>query len=183
MAAASGFAVFFTGLPAAGKSTLAETVRDLIQPSLGRPLHLLDGDVLRREMSPDLGYSRADREQHAHRVGARVAELIRSGGVVLCSLIAPYDSARTAVRRCVEPQGAFVMVHVSTPLGVCEGRDPKGLYARARSGALPHFTGVTDAYEPPADAELTIDTSAMSRERAGALVADELRTRGLLQPR
>jgi sulfate adenylyltransferase len=182
-AGARGFAVFFTGLPAAGKSTLAETVRGVLQAELDQPVHLLDGDVLRRELSSDLGYSRADREEHVRRVASRSAGLVRAGGVVLCSLIAPYGSARAAARRTVEPCGAFVLVHVSTPLRVCEARDPKGLYARARSGALPCFTGVSDPYEPPSDAEVTIDTSVMSPEQAGLRVADDLRARGLIAPR
>ena len=181
MPPASGVVVLFTGLPAAGKSTLSEAVLGMLQPRCNRPIHLLDGDALRREMSSDLGYARGDRDQHMQRVGSRAAELVRSDGVVLCALIAPYEAARRALRQCVETHGAFVLVHVSTPLAICEQRDPKGLYARARAGSLPHFTGVSDPYEAPADADLTIDTASMTAEQAGRTVVDYLRQRGLIE--
>jgi sulfate adenylyltransferase len=172
--------VFFTGLPGAGKSTLAGAVRALLERETSARVTALDGDVLRREMSADLGFSRADREEHIRRVGHRAAATARAGGIVLCALIAPYDAARKSARALVEPASAFVLVHVATPLAACEARDPKGLYARARAGALPFFTGVSDPYEPPTDADLTIDTSGATAAEAARPVLDYLRLRGLI---
>ena len=172
--------MLLTGLPAAGKSTLAAAVRDILARSVSRPISLLDGDALRREMSSDLGYSREDREEHLRRVGRHAADITRTGGVAVCSVIAPYDSGRQAARRLVEPSGTFILVYISTPLAVCAARDPKGLYAKARSGALPYFTGVSDPYEAPSDAELTVDMGTIAPAEAGQLVVDYLRSRGLV---
>jgi sulfate adenylyltransferase len=176
----SGCVVLFTGLPAAGKSTLAASVHEQLERAGARGVVVLDGDALRREISADLGYTRADREEHMRRVGARASDVAAGGGIALCSLIAPYDAARTSMRAFVERTAAFILVHVATPVATCEARDPKGLYARARVGALPHFTGVSDPYEIPADADVTIDTTALAPAAAAARVVEHLRARGII---
>lgn len=169
MSGSPGLTIFLTGLPAAGKSTIARALSDALAAA-GHTVTLLDGDAVRTLLSTGLGFSKADRDMNVKRIGFVAAEVTKHGGIAVCAAVAPYDDARSEVRRMVERVGRFVLVYVATPLDVCEGRDPKGLYARARAGALPHFTGVSDPYEAPADAELTIDTSVTSLEAAVALI-------------
>jgi sulfate adenylyltransferase len=156
-----GFTVFFTGLSGAGKSTTANVLADQLH-ELGRSVTVLDGDAVRKHLSRELGFSREHRDLNIRRIGFVAAEITRHGGACICANIAPYDAARREARAMVEARGGFVLVHVATPISVCEARDSKGLYARARSGLLPEFTGVSDPYETPADAEITIDTSTTS---------------------
>ncbi len=171
----SGFTVFFTGLPASGKSTLAAAVQRRLEGLTGRTVTLFDGDAVRQTVSAGLGYSREDRLAHLQRVGRLSAEITRRGGIALCAMIAPYDAARRDARALIQPLGGFVLVYLSTPLATCEARDPKGLYAKARAGRIEHFTGVSDPYEPPVDAEVEIDTSTGSPEDAAARVVAYLR--------
>lgn len=154
-----GFTVFFTGLSGSGKSTMAVALRARLLELTGRPVTLLDGDLVRKHLSSELGFSREHRDLNILRIGYVASEITRHRGIALCAPIAPYDAVRKQVRRMIEPLGGFVLVHVATPLDVCEQRDRKGLYAKARAGLLPQFTGVSDPYEPPDDAAITLDTS------------------------
>jgi sulfate adenylyltransferase len=136
--------------------------------------------VVRRHLSRGLGFSKADRDTNVRRIGFVAAEVARHGGVALCAPIAPYEHTRQAVRAMVaDAGGEFVLVHVCTPLEVCEARDRKGLYAQARAGLLPEFTGVSDPYEEPVDADLRVDTSVVDVPTAVETVLAELRARGL----
>jgi sulfate adenylyltransferase len=172
-----GVVVFFTGLSGSGKSTLARDLRDALLERGDRTVSLLDGDQVRRLLSAGLTFSRADRDLNIARIGYVAAEVARHGGIAICAPIAPYAAARAAVRRMVSEVGDFVLMHVSTPLEVCEARDRKGLYAQARAGIIGSFTGISDPYEVPDDADLAIDTSAVSRHEAVAAVLAHL-TRG-----
>jgi sulfate adenylyltransferase len=130
----------------------------------GRPVTLLDGDLVRKHLSSELGFSRAHRDINIRRIGFVASEITKNGGLAICAPIAPYDATRKAVRSMIEPLGGFVLVHLSTPLEVCEQRDRKGLYAKARAGLVPEFTGVSDPYEAPDDAEVVIDTKDLTPE-------------------
>jgi adenylyl-sulfate kinase len=162
----NGICFFFTGLSGAGKTTIAEALVAAITQQFKLPTTLLDGDVVRTHLSSDLGFSREDRNTNIRRIGFVAAEVVKHGGIAISAVIAPFDHARCDARTLVEANGRFVLVHVSTPLSVCEARDVKGLYAKARSGEVKSFTGVSDPYEPPIDATITIDTSQMSVETA-----------------
>ena len=162
--------MFLTGLSGSGKTTIANVLVDRLRDA-GRTVVLLDGDVVRRNLWPDLGFSRDDRDTNVRRIGSIASEIAAHGGVALCSMVAPYDAARKDVRRMVEQVGGFVLVHVATPLDVCETRDPKGLYAKARAGLLPAFTGVSDPYEVPDDAELVVDTTRAAPEAASSILS------------
>ena len=167
-----GVTVFLTGLSGAGKSTIADAlVADLERD--GVPVTVLDGDVVRTHLSSELTFSREHRDLNIRRIGFVAGEVVKHGGTVVVAAIAPYERARQEARELVEKHGRFVLVHLSTPLEVCEQRDVKGLYARARAGEIPGFTGIDDPYEPPADPELVLDTSvtplaeSVARIRAG----------------
>jgi sulfate adenylyltransferase len=161
-----GFTVFMTGLSGSGKSTLANALRVKLLELGGRGVALLDGDVVRKNLSSELGFSKEHRDLNILRIGFVASEITRAGGIAICAPIAPYDSVRTEVRNTVEPWGGFIMVHVATPLEVCEQRDRKGMYAKARAGIIKEFTGVSDPYEEPVDAEVKIDTSEVTPEEA-----------------
>jgi sulfate adenylyltransferase len=178
--ARDGFTVFFTGLSGSGKSTIAGALRARLMEATGRPITLLDGDLVRRHLSSELGFSREHRDLNILRIGWVAAEITRHGGIAVCAPIAPYDAIRRQVRTMVEATGGFVLVHVATPLEVCERRDRKGLYARARAGLLPQFTGISDPYEAPDDAALRIDTDTMSVDDACDAVMAWLRRAGYL---
>lgn len=179
--ARQGFTVFFTGLSGAGKSTIANVLLARLLERGGRPVTLLDGDLVRKHLTAGLGFSREDRDTNVRRVGWVAAEVSRHGGIVLCALIAPYDAMRKAVRAMVEAEAAFVLVHVATTVDTCEGRDRKGLYAKARAGNLPGFTGVTDPYEAPEDAEIVIQTEEVLPDDAADRIVSYLETSGLLE--
>lgn len=153
----TGLCIWFTGLPGAGKSTIAEQLTVRLMEH-GRRVTLLDGDVVRTHLSRGLSFSREDRETNVQRIGFVASEIVRHGGVAVCAAVSPYRSARESVRRMMPP-GAFVEVFVDTPLSVCEQRDVKGFYARARSGQMKSFTGVDDPYEAPENPEIRITTS------------------------
>ncbi|MGH3278827.1 MAG: adenylyl-sulfate kinase, partial [Trebonia sp.] len=172
-----GVVVFCTGLSGSGKSTLAKDLREALLERGDRTVSLLDGDLVRRLLSAGLTFSREDRDLNIARIGFVAAEVARHGGIAICAPIAPYTAARAGVRQMVSEVGDFVLVHVSTPLSVCEARDRKGLYAQARAGVIGSFTGISDPYEVPEDADLTIDTSVLSRHDAVAAVLAYL-TRG-----
>ena len=176
-----GFTVFFTGLSGAGKSSLARALQARLLETGDRQVTLLDGDVVRTLLSSGLGFSREDRDTNIRRIGFVAAEVVKHGGIAVCAPIAPYDGVRREVRAMVESAGGFVLVHVATPLAVCEARDGKGLYARARAGRVTSFTGISDPYEPPEDAELVLDTTALSAEDAAERILTHLRREGYLR--
>ncbi len=161
-----GFTVFFTGLSGAGKSTVANVLLTKLLEMGGRPVTILDGDIVRRHLSSELGFSKAHRDINIRRIGFVASEITKNGGIAICAPIAPYDSVRKEVRAMIEALGGFVLVHVATPLPVCEQRDRKGLYAKARAGLIKEFTGVSDPYEPPADADVVLDTTDTTPEEA-----------------
>ncbi len=165
----SGVTVFLTGLSGAGKSTIADALVAGLEAE-GRPVTVLDGDVVRTHLSSELSFSREHRDLNIRRIGWVAGEVVRHGGTAVVAAIAPYEQAREEARELVERHGRFVLVHLSTPLEVCEQRDVKGLYARARAGEIPGFTGVDDPYEPPARAELVIDTSTTPLEESVRLI-------------
>jgi sulfate adenylyltransferase len=177
---ARGLVVFFTGLSGSGKSTLARDLRDALLERGDRTVSLLDGDLVRRLLSAGLTFSREDRDLNIARIGYVATEVARHGGIAICAPIAPYAAARSAVRSMVSEVGDFVLVHVSTPLAVCEARDRKGLYAKARAGVIGSFTGISDPYEEPADADVVLDTSLISRRDAVAAVLAHLSRGGWL---
>ncbi|GAA3723618.1 sulfate adenylyltransferase [Spinactinospora alkalitolerans] len=174
-----GLTLFFTGLSGSGKSTVARGTAEAVRAA-GRTVSLLDGDVVRRMLSAGLTFSRADRDLNIRRIGYVAAEITRHGGVAICAPIAPYAATRAEVRAMVEDNGDFLLIHVATPLEVCEARDRKGLYAKARAGEIPEFTGVSDPYEEPRDADLVLDTSGASEEESVAEVVAALRSGGWL---
>ncbi|ANB17589.1 bifunctional sulfate adenylyltransferase/adenylylsulfate kinase [Dokdonella koreensis] len=174
-----GFTLFFTGLSGAGKSTLAEAVIARLLESSARQITLLDGDDVRKHLSRGLGFSREDRSANVRRIGWVAAEVTRHGGIAICAPIAPYADDRGEVRRLVEQHGSFVEVHVATPIEVCEARDRKGLYAQARAGRIPQFTGVSDPYEAPAAPELRLDTAGTTPHALADAVLAFLAERGL----
>jgi sulfate adenylyltransferase len=176
-----GVVVFFTGLSGSGKSTLARGVADELAETGERTVTLIDGDVARRFLTAGLGFSKTDRDENVRRIGFVAAEAARHGGLALCCPIAPYAEARTAARKLARAAGAgFILVYVATPLDVCEDRDPKGLYAKARGGRISNMTGVDDPYEVPVDADLVVDTSAMTVDDAVGTVLNHLVVEGWL---
>lgn len=179
-----GLAVFFTGLSGSGKSTIARGLYDSLAESGERTVSLLDGDVQRRLLSAGLTFSREDRDLNIRRIGFVAAEIARHHGIAICCPIAPYASTRAEARAMVEEAGGgFVLVHVATPLEVCERRDRKGLYAKARAGVIGSFTGISDPYEVPAHPELTVDTSEITVDDAVTQVVEYLRDEGWLDRR
>ena len=178
-----GLVVFFTGLSGSGKSTLARALHDVVLEQGQRTVTSLDGDVVRRNLSAGLTFSKADRETNIRRIGWVAAEISRHGGIAICSPIAPFDETRQQVRAMVEDAGgAFVLVHVATPLEECERRDRKGLYAKARRGEIPEFTGISSPYEEPADAAVRVDTTGRSIEDALGDVLAHLHANGWVHP-
>ncbi len=176
-----GFVVFFTGLSGSGKSTVANALRVKLLEGGGRPVTLLDGDLVRKHLSSELGFSKEHRDLNIERIGFVAAEIARHGGIALCAPIAPYDRTRKQVRSMVEEAGGgFALVHVATPLEVCEARDRKGLYAKAREGIIKEFTGISDPYEEPADADHVLDTTDTTPEEAAQEVLLHLERQGYL---
>ena len=161
-----GLTVFLTGLSGAGKSTIASVLLVKFMETGGRPVTLLDGDIVRKNLSSELNFSKEHRDINIRRIGFVASEITKNGGIAICAPIAPYDSVRKEVRQAIEPGGGFMLVFVATPLDVCEERDRKGLYAKARAGILKEFTGISDPYEEPADADLVIDTTKLSPEES-----------------
>jgi sulfate adenylyltransferase len=177
-----GFTIFLSGFSGAGKSTIAQALQAKLLALGGRQVSLLDGDVVRRHLSTDLGYLRHDRDLNVNRIGYVASEITKHGGAAVCAAIAPYDRARRDVREMVEVWGAFLLVHVATTVEVCESRDTKGLYARARAGELECLTGVSDPYEEPVDADLVLDTQEVGPEECADRIMLRLTELGYLEP-
>ncbi len=175
-----GLTVFFTGLSGAGKSTLAKVLYNKLLEVGDRPVTLLDGDLVRRNLSSELGFSKEHRDLNIRRIGFVASEITKNRGIALCAPIAPYDSLRKEVRATIEDRGGFVLIHVATPLEICEGRDRKGLYAKARAGLIDQFTGISDPYEPPDDADLMLDTTDSTPVELVQVILDYLRQQGYL---
>lgn len=175
-----GFTVLFTGLSGSGKSTIANVLRVRFLEMGGRPVTLLDGDIVRKHLSSELGFSREHRDINIRRIGFVASEITKNGGIAICAPIAPYDSIRKEVRAMVQPNGGFILVHLSTSLEVCESRDRKGLYAKARAGLVKQFTGVSDPYEVPTDADVVIDTSNLTPEEAAHEIFLHLEKKGFI---
>lgn len=180
MTSHKGFTAFFTGLSGAGKTTLSRAVVDRWAEMSDRPITVLDGDEVRELLSSELGFSKEHRDLNIRRIGFVAAEITRHGGIAVCAPIAPYSNVRQEVRNMVSAVGRFVEIHVSTPLEVCEERDVKGLYAKARSGEIPQFTGISDPYEEPKNPELRIDTSQCAIDEGVDIVLDKLRKLDLI---
>ena len=176
-----GLVLFFTGLSGSGKSTLARALQDKLLEQGHRTVTSLDGDVVRRNLSAGLTFSKEDRETNIRRIGWVAAEISRHGGIAICSPIAPFDETRQQVRQMVaDAGGEFFLVHVATPLEECERRDRKGLYAKARAGLIPEFTGISSPYEEPQDAAVRVDTTGRTIEDALAEVERALADAGLV---
>ncbi|MDH3730920.1 MAG: bifunctional sulfate adenylyltransferase/adenylylsulfate kinase [Acidimicrobiia bacterium] len=179
-----GLSVFFTGLSGSGKSTVANVLQVKLLEMGGRSVTVLDGDIVRKNLSSELGFSKEHRDLNIRRIGFVAAEIAKAGGIAICAPIAPYDGTRKQVRGDVEQAGGgFVLVHVATPIEVCELRDRKGLYAKARAGLIQEFTGISDPYEEPADAEVVIDTTAVSPEEAAMEIILHLEHEGYIAGR
>jgi sulfate adenylyltransferase len=175
-----GLTIFFSGLSGAGKSTIANVLMTKFLEVGGRPVTLLDGDLVRKHLSSELGFSKEHRDINIRRIGYVASEITKNGGIAICAPIAPYDSTRKDVRALIEPVGGFILVHLSTSVDVCEQRDRKGLYAKARAGILKEFTGISDPYEEPTDAELHINTAELSPEEAAQEIILHLEREGFI---
>lgn len=178
---AQGFTVFFTGLSGAGKSTIANALMVKLMEIGGRPVTLLDGDVVRKHLSSELGFSREHRDLNIQRIGYVASEITKNGGVAICAPIAPYATTRRVVRDMIEPYGAFIETHVATSLEECERRDRKGLYRLAREGKIKQFTGVSDPYEAPENAEVVLQTEEITPDEAAHVILLKLENLGLIR--
>jgi sulfate adenylyltransferase len=178
--AQQGFTVFFTGLSGSGKSTIANAMMVKLMELGGRPVTLLDGDVVRKHLSSELGFSKEHRDINIKRIGYVASEITKNGGIAVCAPIAPYTATRRAVREMIEQHGAFVEVHVATSLEECERRDRKGLYKLARAGKIKEFTGISDPYEAPTAAELVVETEGSDVDQCAQRVLLKLESLGLI---
>lgn len=176
-----GFTVFFTGLSGSGKSTVANALMVKLMELGGRQVTLLDGDVIRKHLSSELGFSKEHRDLNILRIGYVASEITKNGGIAICAPIAPYSATRRAVREMIEPIGGFVETHVATPIEVCENRDRKGLYAKARAGIIKGFTGIDDPYEAPVDPEMRVDTTELSPDLAAHRIIIKLESLGYIR--
>ncbi len=174
-----GACIWFTGLSGSGKSTTAEALVPLLE-ARARTVTLLDGDVVRTHLTRELGFSKEDRDTNVRRVGYVAAEIVRHGGLAVAALVSPYRATRAEVREMVGDD--YIEVFVDTPLDVVEERDVKGWYAKARAGDVKEFTGVSDPYEPPLDAELTLHTTDTTPAANAQRVLEYLESRGILAP-
>lgn len=175
-----GFTLFFTGFSGSGKSTIANAVMTKLMEMGGRRVTLLDGDIVRKNLSSELGFSKEHRNLNIERIGYVASEITKNGGIAICAPIAPYAGSRRVVRELIEPLGGFLEIHVNTPLEVCEARDRKGLYAKARAGVIKEFTGISDPYEVPENPEMTIDTTDITIDQAAQQVLLKLEKLGYL---
>ncbi len=176
-----GFTVFFTGLSGSGKSTIAHALMAKLMEIGGRPVSLLDGDVVRKNLSSELGFSKEHRDLNILRIGYVASEITKNGGIAICAPIAPYAHTRRMVREAIRPYGGFIEIHVATPLEVCEERDRKGLYAKARAGIIKEFTGISDPYEKPESPEMVIDTTDISPDLAAHRMLVKLESMGFIR--
>jgi sulfate adenylyltransferase len=175
-----GVTIFFSGLSGSGKSTIANVLLTKFLEMGGRPVTILDGDLVRKHLSSELGFSKEHRDINIRRIGYVASEITKNGGIAICAPIAPYDATRKHVRQMIEPYGGFILVHIATPIETCEERDRKGLYAKARAGLVKEFTGISDPYEVPADAEVTINTAELSAEEAAQEIILHLEQQGFI---
>jgi len=176
-----GFTVFFTGLSGSGKSTIANALMVKLMETGGRAISLLDGDVVRKHLSSELGFSKEHRDLNIRRIGYVASEITKNGGIAICAPIAPYAATRRTVRDMISPLGGFVEIHVATPIEVCEDRDRKGLYAKARAGIIKEFTGISDPYEVPENPEMVIDTANISPDLAAHRIMLKLESMGFMR--
>ena len=176
-----GFTVFFTGLSGSGKSTIANALMVKLMEMGGRPVTILDGDVVRKHLSSELGFSKEHRDINIRRIGYVASEITKNGGIAICAPIAPYTATRRAVREMTESYGAFIEVHVATTVEQCEKRDRKGLYKLAREGKIKEFTGISDPYEAPTNAELVLDTEGLEVDHCAHQVILKLESLGLIK--
>lgn len=176
-----GFTIFFTGLSGSGKSTIANALMVNLMEMIERPITLLDGDIVRKNLSSELGFSREHRNLNVLRIGFVASEITKNGGVAICAPIAPYQETRDQVRQSIEPLGGFLEVHVATSVDVCEQRDRKGLYAKARAGIIKEFTGISDPYEAPENPEVLIDTENCKPAQAAQKIILKLEAMGLIK--
>ena len=176
-----GFTVFFTGLSGSGKSTIANALMVKLMEMGGRPISLLDGDIVRKNLSSELGFSKEHRDLNIRRIGYVASEITKNGGIAICAPIAPYSATRRIVRETIAPYGGFIEIHVATPVEVCEQRDRKGLYAKARAGIIKEFTGISDPYEVPENAEMVIDTTEISPDLAAHRIIVKLESMGFIR--
>jgi len=177
-----GLTIFFTGLSGSGKSTIANILLAKLLEQGGRTVSMLDGDLVRKHLSSELGFSKEHRDVNIRRIGYVAAQITKNGGVAICAPIAPYDATRQDVRGMVQEGGGFVLVHVATDVGECEKRDRKGLYAKARAGILTEFTGISDPYEVPEDADIVLDTTVLSAEESADRIVAFLVDEGYAPP-
>jgi sulfate adenylyltransferase len=175
-----GVTIFFTGLSGSGKSTIANVLVTKFLEAGGRPVTLLDGDLVRKHLSSELGFSKEHRDINIRRIGYVASEITKNGGIAICAPIAPYDATRKAVRGMIEPVGGFILIHIATSVETCEQRDRKGLYAKARAGILKEFTGISDPYEEPTDADVVINTAELSPEEAAQEIILHLEREGFI---
>jgi sulfate adenylyltransferase len=176
-----GFTVFFTGLSGSGKSTIANALMVKLMEMGGRPVTLLDGDVVRKHLSSELGFSKEHRDINIKRIGYVASEITKNGGIAICAPIAPYTATRRAVREMIEAYGAFLEVHVATSVEECERRDRKGLYKLAREGKIKEFTGISDPYETPENPELRVETEGTDVDSCAHQVILKLESMGLIK--
>ena len=176
-----GLTVFFTGLSGSGKSTIANALMIKLMEQGGRPVTLLDGDVVRKHLSSELGFSKEHRDINIKRIGYVASEITKNGGIAICAPIAPYTATRRAVREMIENFGSFIEVHVSTSVEECERRDRKGLYKLAREGKIKEFTGISDPYEAPTKAEIVLDTEGTEVDHCAHQVILKLESLGLIR--
>ena len=176
-----GFTVFFTGLSGSGKSTIANALMVKLMEQGGRPVTLLDGDVVRKHLSSELGFSKEHRDINIRRIGYVASEITKNGGIAICAPIAPYTATRRAVREMIEAYGAFIEVHVATSIEECERRDRKGLYKLAREGKIKEFTGISDPYEVPDAPELRVETENVDVDNCAHQVILKLESMGLIK--
>lgn len=175
-----GFTVFFTGLSGSGKSTVAKILLTKFLETGGRPVTLLDGDIVRKHLSSELGFSREHRDINIRRIGFVASEITKNGGIAICAPIAPFDNVRKQVRDMIQPHGGFILVHFATALEVCEQRDRKGLYAKARAGIVQQFTGISDPYETPKDADVILDTNDLTPDESAQEIILHLQREGFI---
>ncbi len=178
--AKQGFTVFFSGLSGSGKSTIANVLMTKFLEVGGRPVTMLDGDLVRKHLSSELGFSKEHRDINIRRIGYVASEITKNGGIAICAPIAPYEATRKDVRSLIEPLGGFILVHLSTSVDVCEQRDRKGLYAKARAGILKEFTGISDPYEDPVKPEVRINTAELTPEEAAQEIILHLEREGFI---
>jgi sulfate adenylyltransferase len=176
-----GVTIFFTGLSGSGKSTIANALLVKLLEVGDRPVTLLDGDHVRKSLSSELGFSKEHRDLNIQRIGYVASEICKNGGIAICAPIAPYTATRRLVREMNEAVGGFVEVHVATSVEVCESRDRKGLYAKARAGIIKEFTGISDPYEAPENPEVRIDTVDLSPDLAAHRILVKLESMGFIR--